>query len=160
LVITNEINGCKVGYTIDEMVKIFPLLKLKLLSILNFATTILWKYFISRTLIHLFVPGISTEQLIRWGRKTIQSPYFSISKLQLSGFRLRNMAAQAIGQKQQPNENLFLIFSTDLSEGCEPLLVLASAVSTDEQLDYQWQTDSLISNGNEQNFILPEAGKL
>jgi gliding motility-associated-like protein len=37
------------------------------------------------------------------------------------------------------------------------LEVLASAVATDEQLEYQWLTDSVISNGNEKLFVLPDA---
>jgi gliding motility-associated-like protein len=159
LVITNEINGCKVGYTIDEMVKIYPTPEIEIAVDPEFCNDNTVEVFYIQNIDSSFCTWDfnGTAHQVGDGNDSITvflDKQIATIRLQVEEYGCVSDWAEATA-KRKPVFDI----TTDLSEGCEPLLVLARAVSTDEQLDYQWLTDSLISNGNEQYFILPEAGK-
>ncbi|MCA1760069.1 MAG: PKD domain-containing protein, partial [Bacteroidales bacterium] len=157
LVITNQINGCKVGYTIDEMVKIFPTPEVEI----DFDPDLCY----DNTVEVFYIQNIDssfctwdfngTAHQVGEGNDSITvvpDNQIATIRLQVEEYGCISNWAEATA-KRKPVFDI----TTDLSEGCQPLLVVASAFSTDEQLDYQWLTDSLTSAGNEQYFMLPDA---
>ena len=49
-------------------------------------------------------------------------------------------------------------FSVDKDEGCQPLLVTATAITRDPQLDFLWITDSLPLAGTSNLYFFPDTG--
>lgn len=156
LVITNQINGCKVGYTIDEMVKIYPTPEVEIAVDPEFCNENTVEVFYIQNIDSSFCNWDfnGTAHQVGDGNDSITvflDEQIATLRLQVEEFGCISNWAEATA-KRKPVFDI----TTNLSEGCQPLLVLASAVSNDEQLDYQWLTDSLVSNGNEQLFILPD----
>lgn len=158
LVITNRLNGCKVGYTVHEMVKIFPTPEVNIAVDSEFCNnkTVEVFYIQNKDSSVCYWDFKGTAHQVGAGNDSITvflDRQIATIRLQVEEFGCKSEWAEATAQRKP----IFDI-TTDLSEGCEPLLLLASAVSTDEQLDYQWLTDSVISTGNENYFILQQAG--
>jgi PKD repeat protein len=158
LVITNQINGCKVGYIIDEMVKIFPTPTAKIELDPAFCN--------DSSANAIYSLNIDSSFCI-WdfdGAHQIAGDNDSITVFldkQLATIRLQ---VEEYGCTSQWTETTarrkpFFNFSTDITTGCQPLQVLTTATTADEQLEFSWLTDSLTTTGNEQNFILPDAGE-
>jgi gliding motility-associated-like protein len=157
LKITNLDNQCFVGYTESEMVKVFPTPTAKIELDPAFcndsAVVAIYPLNIDSSFCSWDFHG--TAQQIGEGNDTILvniEKQIATIRLQVEEYGCTSDWAIATA-KRKP----FFDFTTDLSEGCQPLQVLASAFSTDEQLEYQWLTDSLVTNGNEQLFTLPDA---
>ena len=158
LIITNQLNGCKVGYTIDEMVKIFPTPKVDIVVDPEFCN--------DKTVDVYYLQNIDSSYCT-WdfsGASKIGNGNDSISvnlenqiatiRLQVEEFGCKSDWAETTA-KRKP---LFDI-SSDISNGCQPLKVLVKASASDENLEFKWLTDSMIFTGDNQNFILPTAGK-
>jgi gliding motility-associated-like protein len=159
LVITNQLNSCKAGFTIEEMVKIFPTPVVDIAVDPEFCNDKKVDVYYLQNIDSSFCTWDfnGTAHQIAGENDSITlflDKAVATIRLQVEEFGCISDWVETTA-KRKPVFDI----STDVSEGCQPLLVLASAVSTDEQLDYQWLTDSLISNGNEHYFILPEAGK-
>lgn len=158
LTITNVLNGCKAGFTIDEMVKIFPTPQ---------ATIAVDPEFCNDNSVKVFYIQNNDSSLCTWdfdgarkvgpGNDTITAfleKQIAIIRLQVNEYGCISAWSKATA-KRKPVFDI----STDVSEGCQPLLVLASAVFSDEQLEYQWLTDSVVKTGNQQFFTLPATGE-
>jgi len=159
LKITNLDNQCFVGYTENEMVKVFPTPTAKIELDPAFCN--------DSTVIAIYPTNIDssfckwdfygTAHQIGAGNDTI---LVNIEKqiadigLQVEEYGCTSKWAETTA-KRKP----FFDFSTDITEGCQPLQVLAKASTADENIEFNWLTDSLVTSGNEQNFILADAGK-
>ncbi len=75
-------------------------------------------------------------------------------RLQVEEFGCKSDWAEA-SAKRKP----LFDFSTDFTTGCQPLQILAKATTSDENIDFKWLTDSLVTTGIEQTFLLPDAIK-
>jgi gliding motility-associated-like protein len=157
LVITNQINGCKIGYTIEEMVNIFPTPNAEIAVDPDFCNENSVEVFYVQNIDSSFCTWDfnGTAHKVGEGNDSITvflDKQIATIRLQVEEYGCISNWAEATA-KRKPVFDI----TTDLSEGCQPLQVLASAFSTDEQLEYQWLTDSLTSAGNEQYFLLPDA---
>ncbi|HSO88302.1 MAG TPA: PKD domain-containing protein [Draconibacterium sp.] len=158
LVIINQINGCKVGYTIEEMVKIFPTPEVEIAVDPDFCYENPVEVFYIQNIDSSFCTWDfnGTAHITGEGNDTIivfLDKQIATIRLQVEEYGCKSNWAETTARRK-PIFNI----TTDLSEGCQPLPVLASAVTADEQLDYQWLTDSLSYSGKDQYFILPDAG--
>ncbi len=158
LLITNLLNGCKVGYEMENMVKIFPTPEVDIAVDSEFCN--------DKTVDVYYLQNIDSS-FCTWefsGAKEIGEGNDSITILiekQIASIRLQ---VEEFGCKSKWAETTvrrkpIFDLTTDISEGCQPLKVLAGAVTSDEDIQFKWLTDSLISDGNEHYFILPDAGK-
>jgi gliding motility-associated-like protein len=156
LLITNQLNGCNAGYAIEEIVKIFPTPKAEIV--------IDPEYCNDKTVDVYYLQNIDSS-FCTWkfdGASKIGEGNDSVTVLLENQVATIHLQVNEFGCKSEwvketaKRKPLFDI-STDKTEGCQPLEVLASAVSSDEQIEYQWLTDSVISTGNEKLFVLPDA---
>lgn len=158
LVITNRLNGCKTGYTIDEMVKIFPTPEVDIVVDSEYCN--------DKTVEVHYLQNIDSSYCT-WdftGASKIGTGNDSILvnienqvatiRLQVEEFGCKSNWIEAT-VKRKP---IFDIVS-DIPEGCQPLQVLMKASSSDENLEFNWLTDSVVTSGNEQLFLLPNAVK-
>ncbi len=157
LVITNQLNGCKVGYTVNEMVKIFPT------PVVDIAVD---PGFCNDKTVDVYYVQNNDSSICTWDFKgtshqvgkgndsitVFLDTQIATIRLQVEEFGCTSKWVETTA-KRKPVFDI----STDVTKGCQPLPVLASAVATDEQLEYEWLTDSVISNGNEKLFVLPDA---
>jgi len=157
LLITNQLNGCKTGFTIDEMVKIFPTPVAKIAVDSEFCNDRKVDVFYIQNIDSSFCSWdfAGTAHQIAGENDSITiflDKSIATIRLQVEEYGCTSDWTTATA-KRKP----FFDFTTDTVEGCQPLQVLATATTTDEQLEYQWLTDSLVTNGNEQLFTLPDA---
>ncbi len=157
LLITNTLNGCSTGFTIGEMVKIFPT---------PVAEIEFDRDFCYDRQLEVFYPANIDSSVCIWsfsGAHQSSGANDSIVvyldeqvatiRLQVEEFGCKSDWVEASAKRNPVFE-----VETDTNEGCDPLHVLASIVSADEQLIYRWLTDSVIADGEEHLFLLPGAG--
>jgi PKD repeat protein len=157
LLITNTLNGCSTGFTISEMVKIFP----TPVAEIEFDRDSCY----DRQL-EVFYPANIDSSYCFWsfeGAHQASGANDSIAvyldeqvatiRLQVEEFGCKSKWVEANAKRNPVFE-----VKPDTDEGCEPLQVLASIVSADEQLIYRWLTDTVIADGTEYLFLLPGAG--
>lgn len=159
LLITNQLNGCKAGFKIDEMVKIFPTPEPKIAVDTEYCNDKKVDVYYLQNIDSSFCTWDfnGTAHQIAGENDSITillDKEIATIRLQVEEFGCTSHWVETTA-KRKPVFDI----STDVSEGCQPLQVLASAVSTDEQLEYLWLTDSVTLAGNEQYFSLPVAGK-
>lgn len=157
LKITNLDNQCFIGYTEDEMVKIFrtPTAKIELdpafcndstaeaIYIFNIDSSFCyWKFDEAHQV------GAGNDSVTVFLDKQIAT-----IRLQVDEYGCKSKWAET-SAKRKP----FFDFTTDLADGCQPLQVLATASTTDENIEFFWLTDTLVTSGSEQPFILPDSG--
>ncbi|GAB1450611.1 hypothetical protein MASR2M47_06670 [Draconibacterium sp.] len=158
LVITNQLSGCKIGYTIDEMVKIFPTPEAEIVVDPEFCN--------DKTVEVHYLQNIDSS-FCRWdfiGASQIGNGNDSIKvllekqvatiRLQVDEYGCKSKWVEATA-KRKP----LFDFSTDLTEGCQPLQILATASTADENIEFNWLTDSIVTSGMEQHFLLQNAIK-
>jgi len=158
LVITNQLNGCKVGYTINEMVKIYPTPEVDIVVDPDFCNdkTVEVHYLQNIDSSYCTWEFIGASKIGDGNDSIIVNLENEIAtiRLQVEEFGCKSNWIEATA-KRKP---IFDITS-DITDGCQPLEILASASTTDENLEYIWLTDSLFTSGNERTFWLPDAGK-
>ena len=157
LLITNQLNGCKTGITIDEMVKIFPTPVAKIAVDSEFCNDKKVDVFYIQNIDSSFCSWdfAGTAHQIAGENDSITiflDQSIATIRLQVEEYGCTSDWTTATAKRKPCFD-----FTSDATEGCQPLQVLVSAFSTDEQLEYQWLTDSLVTNGNEQLFTLPDA---
>ncbi len=90
LLITNQLNGCKTGFTINEMVKIFPTPKPKIVVDPEFCNDKKVDVFYLQNIDSSFCTWNFDGLHIRLRAKTIRLLFSSIKQLQPFAFRLKN----------------------------------------------------------------------
>lgn len=158
LTITNTLTGCKTGFLVKEMVKVFPTPMPKI----AFDTEICH----DKT-VQVFYPGSIDSTICYWefeGARKIENGNDSITVIlesQVATIRLRVDEFGCLSNwvettaKRKPEFD----FNTDLDEGCQPLQVSARAFSDDLNLEYEWLTDSVITMGSDYFLSLPDSGR-
>ena len=157
LTITNEISGCKVGFTIDEMVKIYPTPEVDIVVDPNFCN--------DKTVDVYYQQNIDSSYCY-WefdGALQIGDGNDSITvnlEKEIATIRLQVEEFGCISEWTETSAKRKPIFdiTSEITDGCEPLQGLAIASTNDENLDYKWLTDSLVLSGEQQTFLLPTAG--
>ena len=156
LVITNQLNGCKVGYTIDEMVKIFPTPEVEIVVDSGFCNDKTVDVYYLQNIDSSFCTwNFDGASKIGDGNDSITvllEKQISTISLQVDEYGCKSNVAEATA-KRKP----LFDFSTDITEGCQPLNILAAATTTDENIEFSWLTDSLVTIATEQHFTLPNA---
>lgn len=158
LLITNQLNGCKTGFTINEMVKIFPTPEPKIAVDSEFCNDkkVDVYYLQNNDSSFCIWDFAGTAQQVGDGNDSITvflDKAIATIRLQVEEYGCVSDWATATA-KRKP----FFDFTTDITEGCQPLQVLATATTADEQLEFSWLTDSIVTFENEQLFNLPDAG--
>jgi gliding motility-associated-like protein len=158
LKITNLDNQCFVGYTENEMVKIFqtPTAKIDLDPLFCNDSTVdaIYSFNIDSSFCYWKFEGAHQISIGNDSITAFLDKQIATIRLQVEEYGCKSKWAETTA-KRKP----FFDFSTDLTEGCQPLQVLAKATTADENIEFKWLTDSLITSGKEQNFILPDSGK-
>lgn len=158
LIITNQLNGCKVGYTIDEMVKIFPTPAVDIAVDPEFCNDKAAEVFYLQNIDSSYCTWeFSGASIIGSGNDSITvnlEKQIATIRLQVEEFGCKSDWTETTA-KRKP---IFDI-SSDISDGCQPLQVLMKASTSDENLEFIWLTDTLITTGVEQTFMLPRARK-
>lgn len=157
LLITNQLNGCKTGFTIDDMVKIFPTPQPEIAVDPEFCNDkkVDVYYLQSNESSFCIWDFAGTAQQVGDGNDSITvflDKAIATIRLQVEEYGCVSDWVTATA-KRKP----FFDFTTDITEGCQPLQVLATATTSDEQLEFSWLTDSIVTFENEQLFTLPEA---
>ena len=157
LQITNRLNGCKTGFTIDDMVKIFPTPTAKIELDPSFcndsAVVAIYPLNIDSSFCKWNLIGGTT---IGHGNDTVSirlDQQVATISLQVDEFGCKSKWVET-SAKRKP----FFNFSTDLVAGCQPLKIIGNATSTDQQIVFKWLTDSINYQGAEQFFLLPDSG--
>jgi gliding motility-associated-like protein len=158
LIITNQLSGCKIGFTIDEMVKIFPTPKAEIAVDPDFCNDKTVEVFYLQNIDSSFCTwDFDGASQIGAGNDSItvllENPIATI-RLQVEEYGCKSEWAEA-SAKRKP----LFDFATDLTVGCQPLQILAKAHTLDENIGFKWLTDSIEIPGVEQNFLLPHARK-
>ncbi|KAF0239570.1 MAG: hypothetical protein FD181_158, partial [Prolixibacteraceae bacterium] len=159
LLITNHLNGCKAGYRIEEMVKIFPTPIPEIAVDPEFCNDKTVDVFYLQNIDSSFCAWDFNGTAHQVAGKNDSITLFldkavATIRLQVEEFGCTSNWVEATS-KRKP----FFGLTTDISEGCQPLQVLATAITEDKELEYTWFTNSDTLTGNEQYFNLPEAGK-
>ncbi len=158
LLITNKLSGCKMGYTIDEMVKIFPTPVVDIFVDPDFCNDKTVEVFYLQNIDSSFCTwDFDGASKIGDGNDTITvllENQIATIRLQVEEFGCKSDWAEA-SAKRKP----MFDFSTDFTTGCQSLQILAKATTPDENIDFKWLTDSIVTTGVEQTFILPDAIK-
>ncbi len=152
--ITNVLNGCKVGFTIPEMVKIFPTPAAKI----EFDPDLCH----DKTLNAIYSLNIDSSYC-SWsfdgahktgeGNDTITvylDKQVATIRLQVDEYGCKSSWVEKTA-KRKP----IFDFKPGLTEGCQPLQVLLKASTSDESILFKWITDSLLTNGDNHIFTLP-----
>jgi gliding motility-associated-like protein len=158
LVITNNISGCQIGYTIDEMVKIFPTPEVDIVVDPDFCN--------DKTVEVFYLQNIDSS-FCTWdfdGASKIGDGNDSITVLlenQIAAIRLQveEFGCKSDWTEATAKRKPIFDFSTDFTDGCQPLQILAKATTPDGNIDFKWLTDSTVTTGIEQIFLLPDAVK-
>ncbi len=159
LLITTVLTGCKTGFTVDDMVKIFntPVAKISIDPAICYDDTIPVYYTlnIDSSLCEWKFSGAS--QIGKGNdsiRILIEKPVATIS-LQVDEYGCKSKWAEAT-VKRKPNFD----FIADTLQGCQPMNVKAEATKEDSFLEYTWMTDTLKVTGREQSLFLAKPGKI
>lgn len=158
LVITNNISGCQIGYTIDEMVKIFPMPEVDIIVDPDFCNDKTVEVFYLQNIDSSFCTwNFDGASKLGDGNDSITvllEKQIAAIRLQVEEFGCKSDWTEATA-KRKP----LFDFSTDFTDGCQPLQILATAITSDESVEFKWLTDSLVTTGIEQQFPLPNATK-
>ena len=153
LVITNVLNACQAGFTIGEMVKIFPTptATIQLDTAICFDKT--------GTAI---CPGAIDSTICSWnfaGGELVgdynDSVVFKLTEpftgvlLQVEEFGCVSSWVESKA-KRKP----IFDFGFQPAEGCQPMLTIGNATSADESVLYRWLTDTTVFAGDEAQFLL------
>ena len=159
LVITNVLNGCQAGFTIDEMVKIFPtptaVIQLDTDFCNDKTAVAVYPLAIDSTICHWSFTG---GELV--GNQNA-SVVFRLTE-QITGVNLQveefGCFSSWVGAKAK-RKPLF-DFTFNPAEGCQPLFTTGKATSGDYQVLLQWITDTANVSGSELQFLLNEPGNI
>jgi hypothetical protein len=157
LQITNKLTGCKIGFQVEEMVKIFPtpVAKLSLDAEVCYPDTITAIYTNSIDSSFCYWEFRGARKLGD-GNDTIQvflQDQISAVRLQVDEFGCKSQWLE-VPVKRRP----VVDFLTDITDGCQPLPVLAQASSTDEYIDFVWLTDSVNTPGSVHQLVIGNPG--
>lgn len=157
LLITNQLTGCKTGFLVKEMVKIFP--------------TPVAKIAVDTEICHdqtadLFYDGSIDSSLCYWefeGARKIGNGNDSITILlesQVATIRLRvdEFGCLSNWVETTAKRKPVFDFNPDIDEGCQPLRVFAQSSTDDQFIEFEWITDSIITKGSEYYVSLPDSG--
>jgi gliding motility-associated-like protein len=158
LIITNNQSGCKIGYTINEMVKIFPTPLAEIVVDSDFCNDKTVKVYYQQNIDSSYCTwDFDGASKIGDGNDSITvnlEKQIVTIRLQVEEFACKSNWAETTAKR-----NPIFDFTTDLTEGCQPLQILAKASTADENIEFTWLTDSLETIGIEQIFTLPNAQK-
>jgi gliding motility-associated-like protein len=156
LKITNLDNQCFVGYTENEMVKIFPTPTAKIEldpGFCNDSTTeAIYSINIDSSFCYWKFDGAHQIAGKNDSITVFLDKQIATIRLQVEEYGCKSKWVETTA-KRKP----FFDFTTDITEGCQPLQVLTKASTADDQIEFNWLTDSLVTTGNEQLFTLPDA---
>jgi PKD repeat protein len=148
LLITNKITGCQIGFTIEDMVKIFttPVAKISTDPLFCYEDTITviytanidssfctWKFDGAGQF------GTENDSI----RVIIGKPVAKI-KLQVEEFGCKSKWVETT-VKRKPNFD----FTSDIREGCQPVEVSFKPILADANLEYGWSADSVVVSGDQ-----------
>ena len=157
LKITNLDNQCFVGYTIEEMVKVFPtpMAKIELdPAFCNDSTAnAIYSLNIDSSFCYWKFEGAHQIAGENDSITVFLDKQIATIRLQVEEYGCTSDWTETTARRKP-----FFDFSTDITHGCQPLQVLATATTADEQLEFSWLTDSIVTTGTEQPFMLPNAG--
>jgi hypothetical protein len=159
LKITNTDNGCFIGFTEKEMVKIFPTPVADIIidppSCADSIIQAVYSLNIDSSVCNWSFTG---AHQVGTGNDSIfvflDNPT-GIIRLQVDEFGCKSSWTEKSSTRKP-----FFNIETDPDDGCQPLIVKSMAVSGDESLAYNWITDSLIVAGNEHYFTIDSPGKI
>jgi PKD repeat protein len=147
LLITNKITGCQIGFTIEDMVKIFttPVAKISTDPLFCYGDTIPVIYTSN------IDSSFCTWQFDGAGKYgsgndsisvIIEKPVAKI-RLQVEEFGCKSKWVETT-VKRKPNFD----FTSDIREGCQPVEIGLKPISTDANLEYKWSADSVVVSGD------------
>lgn len=158
LQITNELTGCKTGFRIKDMVRIFPVPVAEISLDQEVCQERLAEAYYTHAIDSSFcywdfdgarMIGGSNDTILL----TLDKP---ISKVRL---RVDEFGCFSEWTEKEIRRKPDLGFDLSLTEGCQPLVVDAVPRSGDDMVSFQWLTDSLIYPGTESRFLLADPGE-
>lgn len=158
LKITNTDNGCFIGFTETEMVKIFPTpvaeFTIDPASCADSIVQAVYSFnidssFCSWTFTGAHQVGTGNDSVFVF----LDHPT-GIIRLQVDEFGCKSAWTEKPATRKP-----FFDIETDTDEGCQPFTVKTMAVSEDESLVYTWITDSVIVTGSENYYTIDQPGK-
>lgn len=158
LLITNQLTGCQIGFTVDNMVKIFPtpVAKISASSSDCYGDTIHVEYPLNIDSTFCYWEFEGARQIGAGNdsiRVLIEKPIATI-RLKVDEFGCMSMPAE-VKVKRKPHFD----FTTDTTRGCQPFDPLVEALPYDDFLQFTWLTDTLpFPAGNQHIFSLDSAG--
>jgi PKD repeat protein len=159
LLITNVLTGCKTGFTIDDMVRIFntPVAKISANPAICYDDTIPVFYTLA---VDSSFSNWQFDGARKFGngnnsiRVILDKPVVKIS-LQVNEYGCLSKWAETT-VKRNPNFD----FMADTLQNCQPMSVKVEAITKDGLLEYTWLTDTLKVIGSEKSLFLPKPGKV
>lgn len=158
LTITNKLSGCKIGFQIDSMIKVFPTPTAHITADIERcypdSAKLIYSHFIDSSICFW---EFENAHLIDQSRERIwmylDEP-FSRAILTVDEFGCKSKPAE-IQLKRKPQFNLLV----DKNEGCQPYELEIFTESNDKQLDYYWLQDSSYNNlGQSAKYTLRDSG--
>jgi PKD repeat protein len=158
LQITNELTGCKTGFRIKDMVRIFPVPVAEISLDQEVCQERLTEIFYTHAIDSSFcywefdgarMTGGSNDAIL----VALDKP---VSRVRL---RVDEFGCFSEWTEKEIRRKPDLGFDISPTEGCQPLLVDVVAKSVDDMVTFQWLTDSLIYPGMEQRFLLADPGE-
>ncbi len=156
LKITNLTSGCAIGYTIEEMVKIYPTPVVDIVVDPDFCN--------DKT-VDVYYLQNKESSVCEWkfeGASQVGDGNDSITVLlekEIANIQLRVEEFGCLSEWAQSTAKRNPVFDivAENEDGCQPMTALLTATSNDDIVEYLWLSDSAIYRGAEQTFILPDA---
>jgi len=158
LLITNQLTGCKTGFLVDDMVKIFPTPVARMSAdpavcygdtipvvyTLNMDSSLCYWQFEGA---HQYKEGNDSILVV------IDQPVATLG-LQVEEFGCPSARIETV-VKRKPNFD----FTAVPTEGCQPMEVDLKSTKADLLLDFTWKTDTMLASGNGVNLLYIRPGK-
>ena len=157
LLITNKLNGCKTGFTIDDMVKIFPTPQPEIAVDPEFCNEKKVDVYYLQNIDSSFCTWDFNGTAHQIAGDNDSITVFLDGAVATIRLKVEEYGCTSNWVETTARRKPVFDFVTDITEGCQPLQVLATATTNDEQLEFSWLTDSIVTFEKEQLFTLPEA---
>ena len=154
--IINVSSGCQIGYTIDEMVKIYPTPEVTIVVDPDFCN--------DKTVEVYYLQNIDSS-FCTWefdGAIQIGNGNDSITvnlEKEIATIRLQVEEFGCLSEWAESSAKRLPVFdiTAETEDGCQPVIANLTATSDDDILEYLWISDSSVYRGAEQTFLLPAA---
>lgn len=158
LMVTNQANQCRNGYTIDSMISIFP-------TPVSHITADSEKCHSGDALL-VYTNQIDSSYCIWEVGGNVTSGFNNDTFLMniYHPVELVKLTVNEFGCKSEPftlnlKRKPEFDFSVETEVGCQPLLVEAVALTSDPFVQFSWLTDSVPFPGNDHGFYYPDTGR-